>query len=144
MNRILIIALFALTAIFAGFATGCGGDDVEVLECDGECTCDEQTRTCSCAGGTECTLDGAEDVTFECDGNASCDLACGTGCHVICPGTTGCTTILAHNASGECQGTATCEFSCEGNCDVDCGGNTDCTVECADDCELTDDLNCRC
>lgn len=143
MPRIALAFVFALAT--AGFAAvgGCGSDDVDVLECDGACHCDPDERVCSCEGGTECTLEGAEDVTFECDGNASCDLTCGTGCHVVCPGTTGCTTTLADDASAECQGTATCDFYCEGDCDIECGGNTDCTVECADDCEL-EGTDCRC
>ena len=147
MRHILLATVFALTTIGFGAAvtTGCGSDEPDVLECDGDCGCDEETRTCNCSGGTDCVIEGAEDLTFECDGNADCDLTCGTDCHVICPGTTTCTATLTGYASAECQGTGTCEYYCDTDCDIDCGSNTDCTVNCHDDCdELDDNDGCRC
>lgn len=135
---------FALTiSLMAVVISGCSGSEVEVLECSGECTCEEETRSCSCAGGTTCAIDGADDITFYCDGNAACDLTCGYGCHVVCPGTTGCTTTLGPDSSAECKGTASCTYYCEGDCDVECSGASSCTVECADDCEQ-DGTQCRC
>jgi hypothetical protein len=119
--------------------TACG-DDAEVIECDGTCSCDAETRTCSCAGGTECTLEGESDVTFTCDGNASCGLSCGDGCNIICPGTTGCTAEAGAGARFECQGNAECEFTCLADCAVHCSGASQCLVTCADEasCNLSD------
>lgn len=137
-QRFLFLFALLLAAPLFGSCTA-----TQVLECEGECTCDDSTRTCSCAGGTACVLEGADDVTFRCEGNASCDLACGVGCHVICPGTTGCTTVLGDDSSAECQGNATCNFTCEGDCEISCGGASTCEVTCADDCEL-EGTSCRC
>ena len=134
-----LILTFAM--VFALLMVNCGSED-PILECEGECSCDYDTRECSCAGGTTCTLEG-DDVTFYCDGNASCDLTCGLYCHVVCPGTTGCTTTLGDGSSAECQGTATCDFTCEGDCDISCGGTSNCSVECHEDCEQ-DGLSCIC
>ena len=77
---------------------GCGDDDgadVDILECEGSCECDEDTRTCSCLGGTECVVEGEEDITLVCEGNARCDLQCEALCTVECPGTAGCTFVNA-------------------------------------------------
>ncbi len=135
--------LFVFAALLVALTTTGCSSDVDVLECDGECTCDEDTRSCSCAGGTNCTIDGADDITFYCDGNASCDLECGYGCHAVCPGTTGCTTRLGPDSSAECKGTASCTFYCDGDCDVDCSGAASCTVECHEDCDKSG-TKCRC
>lgn len=135
-------AIFGLLMlVFAG--AGCGSDPADVLECEGDCSCDEQERSCTCQGGTDCAIDGASDVTFYCDGNASCDLKCGAECHVVCPGTTQCAATLGPAGSAECQGTASCEYTCDADCDIECGGNTDCSIECHDDCERDGDA-CVC
>ena len=128
-----ILSLVLLGSVGAVLVT-CNDDggNVEVLECIGTCTCDQDTRTCSCAGGTTCTIEGAENVTLVCEGNASCDLACGVGCHVICPGTTGCTAEIGDDGTAECQGTAECDYTCLGDCQVTCSGSPQCIVRCAD------------
>jgi hypothetical protein len=131
--------LFALTPL------ACGDDDEDggarILECDGNCTCNEDTRTCSCSGGTSCALEGEGNVTFTCDGNAACDLSCGSNCDIICPGTTGCTAEAGASASFECQGNAMCEFTCLADCSVLCQGAAQCLVTC-DDTEPCDLDNC--
>lgn len=134
--------LFSLLAALS-IAVACGDDDIEVLECTGSCSCDQETRTCSCSGGTTCTIEGAKDITFKCDGNAACNLACGENCHVICPGTTGCTVTLGNNSTAECQGNAVCNYDCEGNCEAECGGASTCNVTCADGCTLSGNT-CSC
>jgi hypothetical protein len=140
-SPIAVAALLSLSSIFA-----CGDDDdddglhdVKVLECTGTCTCDNATRTCSCAGGTDCTLVGSGDVTFGCDGNASCGLSCGDDCDIICPGTTGCIADAGARAYFECQGNAQCEFTCRADCSVSCGGAARCLVTCQDpqSCDLS-------
>jgi hypothetical protein len=133
-----------LTLLASSFAS-CDdddGNDVTVLECTGTCTCDEEARICSCAGGTSCVLEGEGDVTFTCDGNASCGLACGDDCDIICPGTTGCTAEAGARARFECQGSASCEFTCRADCVVSCGGASQCLVTC-DDVETCDLSQCR-
>lgn len=134
---------FVLLASLGIWFAACGDKGVEILECSGECSCDEDTRTCSCAGGTTCAIEGAEDITFECNGNAACDLTCGVDCHVICPGTTGCTVALGDGGTAECQGTARCIYNCAGDCEITCSGASTCTVNCADDC-TQDGTTCRC
>lgn len=127
------------TAILIGtfLFAACGDDDggtAEVLMCtpEGACSCDEDTRTCTCTGGSTCALDGASDVTLQCDGNAACNLDCGMACEVICPGTTGCTSTIGDESSGVCQGTGSCDFTCEADCSVSCSGTSSCIVHCAD------------
>ncbi len=113
---------------------------VEVLECTGSCVCDEETRTCTCEGGTDCVLQGdAAGVTFSCDGNATCSLSCGTECHVECPGTAGCEASLGDDSTAVCNGTGNCFYECRGDCVVDCPGASRCTVDCAAGatCEIT-------
>jgi hypothetical protein len=133
------------TLAFAlGVAWGCGPRDDEnpgeVLECTGTCTCDPDTRTCKCSGGTDCVVDGGEGIIFECDGNARCSLECGNECHVSCVGTTGCDAVMGDGSTGECPGTASCSFVCEGSCSVSCSGSARCTLDCPPegDCEITD------
>jgi hypothetical protein len=126
-----------------GLAWGCGdgGDSPgEVLECEGSCTCEPETRTCTCHGGTDCVVDGDDDITFECDGNARCGLECGTNCHVECVGTTGCDAVMGDGSTGVCPGTASCNFTCLGSCSVSCSGSAQCTLDCPEDgdCEITD------
>ena len=125
------LLMMAFLALFL-FMCNNDGDDVEVLECVGSCTCDDDTRTCTCQGGTECTIEGEEDITLVCDGNASCDLACGNRCHVICPGTTGCTAEMGDDSIAECQGNAECDYTCLGDCEVQCSGTPQCIVRCAE------------
>lgn len=141
-NRLAFTALVLLSSSIA-----CGDDDdddglhdVAVLDCTGTCSCDASTRTCSCAGGTDCTLVGSSDVTFACDGNASCGLSCGDDCDIICPGTTGCIADAGKRAYFECQGNAQCEFTCRADCEVSCGGASRCLVTCEDPdaCDLSD------
>ena len=92
MNRSSSRTAAALAACLSlALLASCGGDDTEVLECTGTCTCDEDTRECSCEGGSDCAVEGADGVTFPCDGNARCDLSCGEDCVIECPGTSGCT-----------------------------------------------------
>lgn len=141
IRRRLSVEVLSLILMVAGGAVlvMCNDDDggVAVLECVGTCTCDEETRTCSCAGGTTCTIEGAENVTLTCDGNAACDLSCGVDCHVICPGTTGCVAEIGDDSTGECQGTAECDFTCLGDCQITCSGTPQCTVRCRDGFECT-------
>jgi hypothetical protein len=146
MTRLLTL-LFALTLSVFAF-TSCGEDDdgvddVDVLECSGQCSCDQETQTCSCSGGTTCALEGGSNVTFTCDGNAACELSC-EGCDVICPGTTGCTVTLGNGGTAECQGNAICDYECTGNCDIQCGGASQCSTTCSGDgCEPAGD-GCSC
>jgi hypothetical protein len=129
--------ILVLLCTFATLSVaGCDDDDddgVAVLECSGTCSCNDDTRTCSCAGGTECTLAGEGNVTFTCDGNASCDLVCGDDCNIVCPGTTGCTAESGAGAEFECQGNASCDFTCQADCVVDCQGAAQCLVRCEDE-----------
>lgn len=130
-----------LRLVIAGALLGaCGGsDDVDILECTGECTCDPDIDTCSCLGGTECTVEASGEVTLVCEGNARCDLACGDGCHVECPGTSGCSAEMGDGSTGVCNGTGTCDFVCTGDCSVDCTGVSQCSLQCDPDavCEIT-------
>ncbi|MGM0556411.1 MAG: hypothetical protein ACQEVA_08550 [Myxococcota bacterium] len=136
------LSLLALPA--CGDGDPDGAENVDVLECAGECSCDQETNTCSCTGGTTCELEGGDDFTFTCDGNAACQLSCNS-CDVICPGTTGCTVSLGDGGTGECQGTATCEYECTGNCEISCGGTSNCTTTCSGDgCESDGDDGCTC
>lgn len=128
-------ASFIVMAFFIMLLVMCNDDgdgDADILECIGSCTCDDDTRTCTCHGGTQCTIEGEEDITLVCDGNASCDLACGDRCHVICPGTTGCTAEMGDDSTAECQGNAECDYTCLGDCEVQCSGTPQCIVRCAD------------
>src|SRR5688500_2266613 len=117
-------------------AAACGDDDgtAEVLACmpEGSCSCNEETRTCTCTGGSTCALEGASNVTLQCDGNAACHLDCGTDCDVICPGTTGCTSTIGDESTGTCQGTGECDFTCEADCTASCSGSSRCIVRCHD------------
>jgi hypothetical protein len=141
-----VLAVASLYSFATLGVAGCGDDDddddVAVLECSGMCSCNEDTRTCSCAGGTECTLAGEGNVTFTCDGNASCDLLCGDDCNIVCPGTTGCAAESGAGAEFECQGTALCEFTCQADCVVNCTGAAQCLVTCEDEASCNLD-NCR-
>jgi hypothetical protein len=113
---------------------------VEVLECTGSCTCDTETRTCTCEGGTDCALEGdTTGVTFICDGNAACSLACGIECNVECNGTAGCSALMGDDSTAVCNGTGTCDYECLGDCVVDCPGASLCTIDCAPGatCEFT-------
>lgn len=128
--------------LFLFVLPGCkkSNDQVAVLECTGTCTCDQETRTCTCSGGTDCALAGEESsVTFECDGNATCDLTCGTDCHVVCPGTAGCTATMGDGSTAVCNGTGDCHYTCVGDCSVDCPGASSCTLTCpmGATCEIT-------
>lgn len=142
MNTFVSMRAIAIGLVLGGGVIACGDDDgdVEILACSGTCMCDDDTRTCSCAGGTDCVLDGEGDVTFTCDGNASCGLSCGEGCDIVCPGTTGCVAESGAAATFVCQGTAECDFTCLDDCTVSCGGSTRCLVHCADEdtCDLSD------
>jgi hypothetical protein len=138
-----VLPALMLVATFGVFACGDDDDDrppVKVLECSGTCSCDAQTRTCSCSGGTDCVLAGEGNVTFSCDGNASCGLSCTNDCNIICPGTTGCVADSGARARFECQGNASCEFTCKADCVVQCAGAAQCLVTCTDPetCDLTD------
>lgn len=117
----------------------CGGDDVDVLECTGECTCDEETNTCSCLGGTDCVVEADGAVTLVCEGNARCDLECGDNCTVDCPGTSGCAAGMGANSTGTCAGNAACDYTCAGDCSIDCPGAARCTLVCPEgaECEIT-------
>ncbi len=145
MSILSAVRVSCIVGLIGVSLVACGDDDgdVEVLECSGTCNCNDDERTCSCAGGTECALEGEGDVTFTCDGNASCDLSCGDGCEIICPGTTGCVAESGAGASFECQGNAMCEFTCLADCSVSCGGTTQCLVHCddEDECDLSDCRN---
>ena len=136
------IASFALLSLAFVACGDDDDDDVAVLQCSGTCSCNNDTRTCSCSGGTNCVLEGEGNVTFICDGNASCGLGCGDDCNIVCPGTTGCTAESGARARFECQGNAACEFTCHADCSVQCGGTAQCLVSCADPntCDLS---NCR-
>jgi hypothetical protein len=138
------VACAAFLLVVLPLFVACGDDEGEVaiLECTGTCTCDNDTRTCSCAGGTDCVLEGEGQVTFTCDGNASCGLSCGDDCNVVCPGTTGCNAESGARARFECQGTAACEFRCHADCAVFCGGTSQCLVTC-DDVNACDLSACR-
>jgi hypothetical protein len=121
---------------------GCGGggvDDVDILECTGECTCDIETNSCSCLGGTECVVEAEGEVTLRCEGNARCDLQCGDLCHVDCHGTAGCDAQMGADSTGECNGTGDCDFSCAGDCAIDCPGTSRCTLACPEgaSCSIT-------
>ncbi len=122
-------------------AIGCAdhGDETKVLECSGECVCDPETATCSCLGGTDCVVEGGDDVNLVCEGNARCDLACGVGCHVECPGTSGCDVVMGDGSTGVCNGTGDCAFVCEGSCVIDCPGASRCTLDCPEGaaCDIT-------
>lgn len=120
--------------------TSCdGSDDIDVLECSGECACDEETNTCSCLGGTDCVVESSGAVTLVCEGNARCELACGADCNVDCPGTSGCDATIGDGSTGTCAGTASCNYTCEGECTIDCPGASRCTLGCPTDaaCEIT-------
>jgi hypothetical protein len=139
LGSVLCAAVPALALVAFVQLGGCSSSDIEVLECTGECECDEETNTCSCLGGTECVVEGGVGVTLTCDGNARCDLACGEECHVDCHGTTGCDATLGDNSTAACSGTVDCNYTCLGDCVVDCPGTSRCTVACADGatCEVT-------
>lgn len=115
--------------MFCVLLAACGDGNVDILECTGECTCDADTNTCSCLGGTDCTVDAEDHVTLICEGNARCALECDS-CDVQCPGTSGCDAVIGDGSTGECFGTADCDFHCTGDCEVQCGSNTICTVTC--------------
>lgn len=123
------------------FASGCGDDGggAEVLECEGSCGCDEDTRTCSCMGGSMCTVESADDITLVCEGNARCDLVCDDRCLVECPGTAGCDAEMGDDSEAVCNGTGDCDYTCFGDCTVDCPGTSACTVRCPPDatCNIT-------
>lgn len=135
MRRVMSVLGFAIV-----LSPSCGDDDpVEVLECTGTCSCEEETRSCSCQGGSECVVGAASDVTLVCEGNASCDLECGVRCHVECPGTAGCAAAMGDDSTAICNGTGTCEYTCGGDCQIDCPGASACIVRCAEGatCEVT-------
>ena len=111
---------------------GCTGDTADVLECEGTCSCDQDARTCSCEGGTDCEVAGASDVTLTCDGNARCALSCEELCRVECPGTAGCEAVMGPDSEAVCNGTGSCDYTCEGDCTVDCPGASSCVVRCAE------------
>lgn len=128
----------ALLSNLAALSAGCNDDTVEILACEGNCMCVEETRTCSCLGGTECIIEGANDVTLICEGNADCALRCEDDCNVQCPGTSICEVIMGGDSFARCNGTGRCDVTCNGDCQVECTGNEECTVRCADDvdCEI--------
>lgn len=138
LGRMAALGLLAFTCAVASTAS-CGSDDVDILECTGECECDQSTSTCSCLGGTDCTVEGGVNVTLICEGNARCDLECGAGCQVECPGTAGCAATMGDDSTGICNGSGTCDYTCLGDCTVDCPGVSSCTVQCAEGatCDIT-------
>lgn len=134
-HGILVLCLMGSVAV-----AGCSGDDIDVLECSGECSCDQETNTCACLGGTDCVIEGGDGaVTLVCEGNARCELECGVDCQVECPGTSGCAATMGDDSTGICNGTGDCDFMCDGDCSVDCPGASSCTVACAEGavCEIT-------
>lgn len=139
-SRALLVAFFTLALSGLGMG-GCGGA-ADILECIGSCSCDDDTRTCACQGGSECVIEGASDITLVCEGNAACDLECDEGCRVECPGTAGCSALMGDDSEAICNGTGNCEFTCQGDCVVDCPGNSSCLVFCAEGAEVCDILNC--
>jgi hypothetical protein len=105
----------------------------------GESASVRDTNTCSCLGGTECTVSGGDGaVTLVCEGNARCDLECGDDCTVECPGTSGCVATMGDDSTASCAGTAECDYVCKGDCSADCPGTSRCTVTCAPgfDCDM--------
>jgi hypothetical protein len=121
--------------------SGCKKDDgeIDILECEGECSCDPDTRTCWCHGGTECVVEGESDITLVCEGNADCDISCEERCHVECPGGSHCVVELGNDSTAICNGTGSCDILCHGDCSVDCPGAEQCIVRCGADytCTMT-------
>lgn len=138
MKTIRFVLLLALSTALV--FSNCGDDEVKVIECEGSCTCDQDTRTCACQGGTECVVEGYDDVTLVCEGNARCELSCGDRCHVECPGTAGCNAEMGDDSSAVCNGTGDCEYTCSGDCEVNCPGVSRCVLRCPEDaeCQITD------
>lgn len=137
----LFFCLFICIGCLGGFH-GCSdnsNEHADVLECEGSCECDSETRTCSCLGGSECIVEGEDDITLICEGNARCELECGTACHVECPGTAGCVAAMGDDSTAVCNGTGDCEYYCDGDCVVDCPGSSSCFVTCPEGsiCEFT-------
>lgn len=118
---------------------GCS-DDPAIVSCEGQCACNNDTRTCECMGGTICVMEGGSDVTFKCDGNASCEFSCGVNCTTECPGTSVCTADMGDESFAQCNGTGRCDVTCSGDCQVECSGNEECTVRCPDgaECGITE------
>ena len=120
-----------LMSLCVALWASCGDDDgIAVLECEGSCSCDQDSRTCTCQGGTLCEVAGEDDITLICEGNAGCDLDCEARCHVECPGTSDCVATMGDDSTAVCNGSGTCEYFCEGDCSVDCPGSAQCTVHC--------------
>ena len=124
----------------AAIAAGCSDDDPAIVACEGQCTCDSDTRTCECMGGTTCVMEGGTDVTFRCNGNASCDFLCGANCTSECPGTSVCVAAMGEGSMARCNGTGRCDVTCSGDCRVVCTGNEECTLSCPEgaDCAITE------
>jgi hypothetical protein len=126
--------------VSAAILVGCDDDSVaDVLECVGNCTCIQDTRTCACGGDTACEVVGESDITLVCEGNARCDLACEELCRVECPGTAGCVAEMGDDSEAVCNGTGDCDYTCNGDCTVDCPGTSRCIVRCAAgyECDVT-------
>ncbi len=115
------------------------GETAEVVSCEGSCSCDPDTRTCTCQGGSLCETECDGPCTLQCEGNARCDMSCPDDCTIECPGTAGCDARVGDNAVGVCNGTGDCAFTCEGDCSFDCPGASRCVVFCAAGatCEIT-------
>lgn len=128
MTGIRVVGLVvALAAVWS-----CGDDaGVQIIECSGTCTCDQEARACTCQGGTTCALSGSDDdVALTCAGNAHCAMSCGDRCEAVCEGTSGCSVELGAGSSATCQGTGVCDFTCHGDCEVACPGTSSCVVRC--------------
>jgi len=137
------LLLTALCWLAPGWGWACGndneGDTADIVACDGSCSCEPETRTCSCQGGSTCLAECDGPCTLECEGNARCDIECPADCTVNCPGTAGCVASVGDDSSGVCNGTGDCEYFCEGDCSFDCPGASRCIVHCTEDadCEIT-------
>lgn len=135
------LAACVCTTVFVLAVAGCGDDSghADVLECEGTCSCDNDTRTCTCSGGTLCVVEGESDINLICEGNAQCDLQCEEDCHVECPGISGCTADMGDDSSAVCNGSGQCEYTCNGDCTADCPGSSECIVYCLSGfvCEIT-------
>jgi hypothetical protein len=109
---------------------GAGGGDAGPYHCDGDCTCDKASASCTCQGGSTCASACEQPCSLGCDGMTKCDLTSPDGSRVDCPGA-GCTAHVGDGATVTCGSHGVCEVFCAGDCTLDCPGSSLCLVHCS-------------